>query len=130
LKPFTRAQLRDVMLRSFRRGNIQIESASFSPEKQSADAEYEWANGRLHMKLRIDAAQDGGIEAVVHELLHAHADDANCPFARGILPCEWHPDLRENALQGIEGGIVKHLKKHPRLFEAWRAAIARKMGAV
>lgn len=126
-KPWTRARLRDAMLRSFRRGNIRIQSASFDPTIKSADGAYRWADGRLHMDIRIDAAQDGGLEVVVHELLHAHADDPDCPVAPGVLPREWHRDLRENALQGIEAGIVKHTKGHPRIFEQWRAAIAHKM---
>jgi len=127
MKPFTRTQLLARMLQSFRHGNIEIVAASFSTAKQSAEAEYKWVAGQLHMKLRLDAAQDGGVSMVVHELLHAHADDPDCPNACGVLPREWHGDLRENALQGIEVAMVKHLTdKYPRKFEQWRAAISRK----
>jgi hypothetical protein len=130
MRPYTRTQLLARMLRSFRQGEVIIESASFNPTVQSADCTYEWAGKKLHMTMRLDAAQDGGVCIVIHELLHAHADDPDCPYARGVLPREWHPDLRENALQGIEEAMVRHLKdKYPRKFEQWRAAIARKQEA-
>lgn len=125
-RPWTRARLRDTMLRSFRQGHIRIRPASFDPTDKSATGRYEWADGRLHMDICIDAAQDGGLEVIVHELLHAHADDPDCPVAHGVLPREWGDKLRENALQGIEAGIVKHAKEHPHVFEEWRAAIVRK----
>jgi hypothetical protein len=129
VKPWTRTQLLAEMLRSFRQGNIIIVPASFDPTVKSADAEYKWVGHRLHMKLRLDSAQDGGVSIVIHELLHAHADDPDCPHAHGILPQEWHPDLRENALQGVAEAMLKHLtEKYPRKFEMWRAAIIRKVG--
>ena len=117
------------MLQTFRHGNIEVISASFDPTVKSADAEYKWANGKLYMKIMLDSAQDGGVSVVIHELLHAHVDDPDCPRSWGIFPQEWHPDLRENALQGIEEAMVKHLKENPRKFEAWRAAISRKQEA-
>ena len=117
----TRAALLRSMLNTLKQGHVELTSVSFDPRKKSADCAYEWQGSKLHARIRVDAAQDGALGAVLHELIHAHLDEP--------LSAVMDKGLVEHAIYGIEVCLVKWLEKHPRQYEIWRAAIAEKQEA-
>lgn len=119
MKPWTRARLLDELRRRLRSDGVKVKHASFSPSDCSAACHYEKDGKKLDATILVDSAQDGAITLIIHELLHPLLDD--------WLEERLNQELAEFAINGIEEGMVRCLKRNPRQYELWRNAIIRKV---
>jgi hypothetical protein len=118
---WTRAKLLRQLRRNLNTPGIKVTPASFSPEDCSAACSYDVGTRKPNAVILIDHTQDGALTMVLHELLHPVLDDRLDTFLNA--------ELAEFAINGVEEGMLRALKKNAREYERWRNAIARKVKA-
>jgi hypothetical protein len=120
---WTRARLLAGMLKAFRQPTVVVKCKALNPKERSAESEYSWEDGKLHMTLWIDKAQDGDIQNVTHEVIHPLIDAVLWDGPEAIFSKQ----VGEWAIYGVGFRLHEWLVKHPKEYERWRNAIARKV---
>ena len=114
---WTLANLERASLQLLRRPETRVVAGSLDARSKEAHSTFD-RRGNHNLYIKVDVAQVGLVDGVVHELLHAILRDNMSLY---------DSDCEEAIILGLEGLIVRRINKSPYKMKVWRNAITVKM---